>query len=350
MSSLTASARPQGDTRQRPLPWRRMAWVIWRQHRFALTSLVASLGTLGLALWLVGVHLHHVYGAAAACRPAGSSVCAGLANTFGDTDRLLADGYLLQVVPALVGAFLGAPLLARELETGTFRYAWTQGFGRSRWTVAKLVALAAVVAVAVGAFGLLLSWYYHPYFATGAGNLSFYEMSPLAGGVFDLRGIALPAWTMAAFAIGCLAGVLIRRIVPAIIATLAAYTGLALATGLFLRQRYMTPLVTSHLQLVEGPKITPLGTNWILSQGYAKAGRPVGQSAVERLLRAAPTGNPEKGFDPTQYLLQHGYTVLTRYQPASRFWAFQWIEAGWLVALSLLLLAATLWLVHRRAA
>jgi hypothetical protein len=112
----------------------------------------------------------------------------------------------------------------------------------------------------------------------------------------------------------------------------------------------MTPLVTSHLQLVEGPKITPLGTNWILSQGYSEDGRPVGQSAVEQLLREAPTGNSEKGFDPTHYLLQHGYTVVTSYQPASRFWAFQWIEAGWLLALSLLLLTATLWLVRRRAA
>ncbi|MGD0605948.1 MAG: hypothetical protein ABSA53_20450 [Streptosporangiaceae bacterium] len=34
------------------------------------------------------------------------------------------------VVPALIGAFAGAPVLARELETGTFRYAWTLGSGR----------------------------------------------------------------------------------------------------------------------------------------------------------------------------------------------------------------------------
>jgi hypothetical protein len=51
-----------------------------------------------------------------------------------------------------------------------------------------------------------------------------------------------------------------------------------------------------------------------------------------------------------QYLVQHGYRQLTTYQPDSRFWPFQWIEAGWLLALSLLLLAATIWLVRRRAA
>jgi hypothetical protein len=37
-------------------------------------------------------------------------------------------------------------------------------------------------------------------------------------------------------------------------------------------------------------------------------------------------------------------------QPAGRFWPFQWIEGAWLLALSLSLIAATVWLVHRRAA
>ena len=55
------------------------------------------------------------------------------------------------------------------------------------------------------------------------------------------------AWTLAAFAIGALAGMLIRRVIPAIAATLGAYAGLAFATGLYLRQHYLTPLLTSNL-------------------------------------------------------------------------------------------------------
>ena len=35
---------------------------------------------------------------------------------------------------------------------------------------------------------------------------------------------------------------------------------------------------------------------------------------------------------------------------ASRFWPFQVIEAGWLLALSAILIAASVWLVRRRAA
>jgi ABC-type transport system involved in multi-copper enzyme maturation permease subunit len=58
-------------------------------------------------------------------------------STYDHTATLIPS--LLQALPALIGAFVGAPVLARELETGTFRYAWTQGFGRWRWTLAKLV-------------------------------------------------------------------------------------------------------------------------------------------------------------------------------------------------------------------
>jgi hypothetical protein len=51
-----------------------------------------------------------------------------------------------------------------------------------------------------------------------------------------------------------------------------------------------------------------------------------------------------------RYLIQHGYAQVTTYQPASRLWPFQWIEGGWLLALSVLLIALTVWLVRRRAA
>ena len=48
---------------------------------------------------------------------------------------------LSSVVPALIGIFWGAPLVARELETGTFRLAWTQSVTRTRWLAVKLAVL-----------------------------------------------------------------------------------------------------------------------------------------------------------------------------------------------------------------
>jgi hypothetical protein len=333
MTPLTMLARSEEGARLRPLPWRRMAWVTWRQHRFALGGVTVLLGAFAVYLWLTGLQLHHAY--ATACHPVGSLACAmNFTGRYGITGIFVS--VALQAVPPLIGAFAGAPVLARELETGTFRYAWTQAFGRWRWAVAKLVLLAVAVAAAAEAFSLLFSWYNQPFFAAG-------YVIPLSTRVFDLHGIAFAAWTLAGFAIGVLAGMLIRRVVPAIAATLAVYAGLALATAVYLREHYMAPLITSRPNLP--------GSAWVVSQWYARDGRFAfpsrGSQLVSALSRFCP-GN----FDgsPAQCLSRHGYTQWSSYQPGSRFWPFQWIEAGWLLALSVLLIAVSVWLVRRRAA
>jgi hypothetical protein len=71
-----------------------------------------------------------------------------------------------------------------------------------------------------------------------------------------------------------------------------------------------------------------------------------------------PDGKTISGFNQILRIIQNGpkanvqlgYTQWTTYQPAVRYWHFQLIEGGWLLALALLLVAATIWLVHRRAA
>ena len=346
MTALTVPARPEQDASLRPVPWRRMAWVTWRQQRVALGGVAALLGGLAVYVWIAGLQLHHAYVAATACHPATSPACGELMISVNHMNTVLVGGYALQAVPALIGAFAGAPMLARELETGTFRYAWTQGFGRWRWTLAKLVALAVVVAAAAAAISVLFSWYYQPYFAARDQALSFSQVSPLTPGLFDLRGIAFAAWTLAAFAIGGLAGMLIRRVVPAIVATLAAYTGLAVAAGLFLRRHYLTPLVTSNLNDVPAAA-------WITSQWGTKGGKFAfaGQPPIDLFQQLCPPAavGTKQMLSPAQCLVQHGYTLWASYQPASRFWPFQWIEGSWLLALSVLLIAVTVWVVRRRA-
>jgi hypothetical protein len=348
MTELTISARPdEDDATLRPLPWRRMAGVTWRQNRIALAGAAALLGALGVYLWIAGLPLNHAYNAALACHPASSADCQGMDGALDGMDNFLSNGFILQLVPVLIGAFVGAPVLARELETGTFRYAWTQGFGRWRWAVAKLVLLAVVVTAAAGAFGALLTWYYEPF--VGNQTLGLPRTTPLTPGLFDLRGVGFPAWTLAAFTIGALAGMLIRRVVPAIVATLVVYTGLAFATAGFLRQHYLTPLLTSNGNNVPD-------NAWVISQWWAKDGRfafgnyppssILNQFCAPSSASGAKAGAPE---DWGPCLLQHGFAQWTSYQPATRFWPFQWIEGGWLLALSVLLIAATIWLVQRRA-
>ena len=332
MTALTMPARPEQDASLRPLPWRRMAWVTWRQHRAALGGVAVFLGAFAVYLWLTGIQIHHSY--ATACHPASSLACAiNFTGRYGITAIFVS--IFLQAVPALIGAFTGAPVLARELETGTFRYAWTQGIGRWRWTLGKLVPLAIAVAAAAGAFSVLFSWYNQPFFAAG-------YVIPFSTRVFDLGEVAFAAWTLAAFAIGALAGMLIRRVVPAIAATLAAYAGLAFATGLWLREHYITPLATSSPN--------PPGSASVISGWYTKGGTFAFPARGSQIVGALQHFCPMSNLSPMQCLSQHGYTWWASYHPGSRFWPFQWIEGGWLLALSVLLIAATVWLVRRRAA
>jgi hypothetical protein len=343
MTALTVPARPAENAALRPVPWRRMAWVTWRQHRAALAAVIVVLGGLAVYLWRTGLGIHQAWAAAAACRPTSSpsSAACGFAGSFLTryVPTEVTAGILLQLAPALVGAFVGAPVLARELETGTFRYSWTQGFGRWRWTLGKLVPLAIAVTAAAGALSVFSWWFFQPFFAANFGT-------PLAPALFDLRGPVYAAWTLAAFSIGALAGMLIRRVVPAIVAALAAYFGLALLPGLWLRQYYLPPVLTTSNTL---PNFA-----WTIGQWYTKGGKfafaGVQKSGTNAGIEQywCPHASPSETLG--QCLSRHGYTQWTSYQPATRFWPFQWIEVGWLVALSVLLIAATVWLVRRRAA
>ncbi|HEV3268158.1 MAG TPA: hypothetical protein VGZ68_07130 [Acidimicrobiales bacterium] len=346
MATMTIVSRPPENEGMAPLPWRRMAWVTWRQHRAALFGVGAFLGLVSLYLVISGLHLHHVYSAAVACRPAVSLTCNDLVSSFNSSGDFLSSGLVLQVVPVLIGAFVGAPLLAREMETGTFRFAFTQGFGRGRFALAKLVSLAVAVTAAAGVFSVLTSWYYQPYFLAVNERLGLSETTPFAPGLFDLREVTLAAWTLVAFAIGALAGMLIRRVVPAIVATLVAYAGLAIAAGSVFRAHYLAPLVTRKLN------VTAL--DWTLNQRWTtRGGRSVSQSVISQVLQAGDPQLAGKGGVPQslsvwRYLVGHGYTQWTTYQPTSRFWPFQLIEGSWLLALSVILIAVTVWLVRGR--
>ena len=344
MTALTMAAQPSQDTHLRPVPWRGMAWVTWRQHRATLISVPAVLGAAAVFLWIAGLRIHHDYAVLTACHPFTSNPCQALNASFNSADWTIGNtlNILMQLVPALIGAFAGAPVLARELETGTYQYAWTQGFGRVRWTVAKLVLLAIAVTAAAGAFSQLFTWFFRPFLAQE-------DLTVLSTTVFQTRGVSFAAWTLAAFAIGVFLGMGFRRIVPAMAVTLGVYLGLVLAVW-GLRAHYPVSLVTSNPNFYSGPFTTH--DPWVLSTWYTGAGgKPANPAVVNQILGLFPhDGAPKVKETLAQALAQHGITQWWRYIPVSRFWPMQFIEAGWLLALSVLFIAGTAWLVRRRAA
>jgi hypothetical protein len=344
MTTTALTAAPTAAAR--PVSWRRLLWVAWVRYRPAVVATTALTALTAAYLLMQGQTMRAAYAAATACTPASSPACRyavmSFRNTYGDVGLA---GTMFVWLPALIGAFAGAPLLARELETGTFRFAWTQGVGRVRWLIALLVPGALGVAAVSAALGRLVTWSKQPLVDAGM-------LSRLHGSVFPSSGVAVIGWGLVAYALGALIGLLVRRVVPALVLTFATWTGLALlAAGR--RGHYLTPLVTGSQQVP--------GSDLSIEQWWSHGGVRVDQTQINHVLQAIgvqdvnggggfQVGPGSSSVDPVQYLTQHGYTQWTSYQPGNRYWTFQVIEFGWLTALSLLLLTATLLLVRRRPA
>jgi magnesium-transporting ATPase (P-type) len=346
MSPSTVTVIPPRQVR--PVPWRRLAWVTWRRQRTTILTSLGLLGLLAIYLLVTGLQMRSAWHTVQACTPQRSRSCIFAWSTFKDSySNPGIISALFIFAPLLIGAFTGAPLIGRELETGTFRYAWTQGVGRLRWATALLTSGAVVVSVLAGASGALIAWHDHPLWDADIA-------SRLQPSEFSTTGIVIVGWCLAAYAVGVLAGLLCRRVLPALATATVVSFALAL-TASKLRLHYLMPLKTASLDFVPGSQT--------IQQWWEKAGAVVSTRDLNTALQSAgvqqidvggggkttPT-TPGPGTDPVTYLLGHGYTQWTSYQPGSRYWTFQWIEFGWLTALALLLLTATFLAVRLRDA
>lgn len=235
-------------------------------------------------------------------------------------------------LPVLFGLFLGAPPLAREYESGTYRFTFTQGAGRTRWLVTKIGLLTLLTLGSTTAFTVLVMSWYAP-------------LVPVDGrigqGIQEIYGPVFVARAVFALALGVLAGAVLRRVVPAIGATLVAWTAVVIPSITVLRPHLLTPLT--------GIDLSGAPNGWIISDVWrSPTGAVLNTSQVaEALYKASGAGYK---FQADQYLFGQGYVRTVVYQPAGRFWALQCIEAGGLAVVSAGLLLAAVWFVRRRAA
>jgi hypothetical protein len=312
-----------------------MAWVTWRQHRAQL------FGALGLLMLLagaaLGTHLpitnaYHRDALSGCLPPSARSGCDLIVRHFeGQFDSWAAAVRGVAVLPALAGLFVGAPLLARELEHGTHRFAWTQAITRRRWLLSKTALLALGTVLAAAAASAIVMWWRGP-FDTLEGR-----MAPSG---FDIEGFVVPAYALFALALGVLAGLILRRTVAAMTATLVVFAATRLIVLNFVRPSFLEPL---HRTVVASDTGRQAG-DWVLSDTLVDAaGRTITTGREDLAILHAQ----QAGIDPHTYLVTLGWQRVISYQPAGRFWTFQLIEAGIFVGLAALVVAATLWLVRR---
>jgi ABC-type transport system involved in multi-copper enzyme maturation permease subunit len=336
-----------------------MTWLTWRQFRAQAATLYAAVAACVLVALITGSRLPR------------TAVNVFDLLTQGDRRLYFTGLIVMALAPALVGAFLGAPMVARELETGTHRLAWSQSVTRTRWLATKLGLSAVAVAVAVGALSLAVTWWAAPLDGSSSetqGSLPA-RLTPVS---FAMRGITPVAYAIFALVLGVAVGIVLRRSIAAIAVTLAIFTFVQIAMPLWVRPHLLRPttqLVTISRDTTTGigfhnsdpvPTIevrSPAGS-WVLSDRTVDpAGRvvPVPSSFVECMPDPPAPGRPD---GPAVQIKQRLDTCLTQlsaagyrqrlvYQPASRFWPLQWAETGLFLALSGLLAWFCFWRVRR---
>ena len=258
-----------------------MNYLIWRQHRGQALWTIITVTALclfavyfgfGAEHWLAGYHSWLRQLAAAGCPPPtahggtfhvrSASTClalkdrypGGLQAAFAShyDNAILMSQYGLPAVFAIIGALIGAPLVAREVEQRTHLAAWTQSVSRRRWYAAKTSALAAGLAVAGLIAGTVNAWLQH--------QLTAGDTASSRWSWFASANLALAGEAVLAFALAVAFGALLRRTLPAIGAALAGFTVLLLVA------RWSVQALTP-VSKTTGPHFTAPPGSWVLGSG-----------------------------------------------------------------------------------
>jgi ABC-type transport system involved in multi-copper enzyme maturation permease subunit len=360
-----------------------MNWLAWRQHRKQFMVAGIFLALFAALMIPTGLHYWHTYqhtlstcSSTDTCSQVGGELFQG--NLDGLILHLVPVAFLF--IPIVLGLFWGVPFLAREYAEGTNKLVWTQSVSRKKWLTVKLIWIILGTAIIAGMFAALMTWWSK---TNNAINLNrFHEI------FFNTQGIAPVAYSVFAVSLGIALGTWFRRTMVALGITLALLIAIMLViVPNFIRPHYETP-VSYKMSLLNNSKIngaptnsndpTTNGASLIVSQTTVSSqnqpldwanppkqcivtsppgfgGIPSGHSKAV----AAPTGNgtpeaidsqnggPAVSLNCLQPL---GYRMDVQYQPSYRYWDFQRIETGLYLALSVIPIGATYWLVLRRDA
>ncbi|MFJ2651288.1 ABC transporter permease [Streptomyces sp. NPDC087420] len=296
-------------------------WVAARLHR---STLWTGAGLLVLAVaWLLYQRLHSVsvidgFPATGCSIRMTTPACHDAIRSYSNAQMTFQAwlshlGLFLLVLPGVVGGFVAGPVIARELESGTYKLAWSQSVTPTRWFASKL---AVPLVCTVAGVSLLLGLYRWAW-TTGPDDAHYADFWYGAYRNIGLGPAAL-GYALLGIALGALLGLLIRRTVIAMSATALAVGAVVLALHVQLRP-YLWPALT------DTTPIGRAGSAWVVQQGVITAGgqRITWEDCLGYGRRVSPC---EK--------LPEGAVYYIDYHPASHLWPLQLVETGIVLALA----------------
>jgi hypothetical protein len=344
-----------------------MIWLTWRQFRASALVLLGCVAAAMVVLAVTGPQLSDL------SKAAGEGFLELLGADRVKTTIFYASTFVLYVLPAVIGIFWGAPMVARELESGTSRLVWTQSITRTRWLATKL-GLAGAAAAVLGLFGLVLTWWCGPLddaVAKGYPSNGLYGQPRLWPSLFATRGIVPIGMAVLALVIGVALSLLIRRAVPAMAATLVAVVSVQVLMSMavqahLLPQEHLTATITrDNLAEVNGEGgpdpsdivISRIGIEVDSPSAWITANRTLDPSGVvvDKMPSWFVACVPPPGMQQTPgsseacfaRLADEGYRQRVDYLPASKFWPLQLAETGVLLALAALVTGFCFWRIRR---
>lgn len=330
MSTLT---RPKTDTvTTASTTLRGPVRVLLRLHRKALWAgaalLVIGIGiVVALSVWMASSPVRCANGDTTRC---GDDIfVSSYAHT--STETFLADGGgVLLLLAGLIGVFVAGPLIARELESGTFRLAWAQAVSPARWLAARLAVPAALTVTGLMVLVIVYRW--------GLRALRAGPNSPglrwHAEGVFPGTGPAILGYALLAVAVGALCAVLVRRTLLSVSVTALVLGAVAVCLGTW---RYK--LWPSAFRKSDGVLDYDAG-DWPIDSGMLTASgeRLDWQDCFEaNMTQSAEACMRDRG----------GIGYFADYHPASHYWPLQLVETGILLALAALAVFAAFRVLRR---
>jgi hypothetical protein len=321
-----------------------MSWVAWRLQRTETLITTAIVALIAVLLVPTGIEIANAYtrdGLSSCASVTSSNACQTAIMSFTTQwSSLVGLVTWLTLVPGLIGVLLAAPFLL-DLESGTYRLAWTQSITRRRWLAGKLgLAIACSLAASLILIALM-TWWHAPW---------VHIQGRLQSPNYDFEGTVVFGYGLFALGLAVAVGAVWRRAVPALIVAFGGYFAARIFVDTWLRQHLVRPLSATWKAAASGPD---LNKDWVLSEGPSdKLGHYIGLHGFGGGL-GSTIQVPDKcvhAVGPGIPSCHPGGFIHAVYQPASHFWALQGMETALFGGIAVLLIAFAAWWTHERAA
>ncbi|MFG1999927.1 ABC transporter permease subunit [Spirillospora sp. NPDC048911] len=338
-----------------------MIWLNWRQFRIQALAGAIALALMAIYLLYLGTEIRDAYdGYRSHCGDPGDCAQAKsqFQSAYQNTLLFLAAG--LGLIPIVIGAFWGAPLIARELESNTHRLVWNQSVTRRRWLISRMAFVGLAAMIVTGLASLLLTWAAAPFDQVVADRFGTVE--------FGARNIAPIGYALLAFTLGTLIGLLVRRTLPAMAITGVVFLVLQFAVPNLVRphlmpsERTSLPMTAQTINqarnlgsitgapVIGGLRVPGAPDAWISETSPLRTtdGRTLSGSTFNKCLDSPSKSGAGGTFGDTAVCLSKlNLHVDIKYQPGSRYWSFQLAETGLYLLVSGILIALALHRVRR---